>query len=409
MSASRLIIVHPMDPRGIKVGGIETHVRQVLRHTPEGLEPLLIGVDDRGDLPPGEVSQVAFGNRMIAFLPVAYFPAGEQQETARSILKSNTVRFISGFLRHLPALRRAAGDGVATVEVERYELAWLARMLGRPMVLIVHADVGDASKQDSLTRHVWKATQATEWAAYRMTDHLFTVTERLRDRAIALAPQIAARSEVMPVSIDTGIYRAAPPPPDDGVLRLAYAGRLETVKDPELMFSVVAELARRLDGKVEFHYAGGSDPDRWGAFAAIASHTVVHGPLRIEEMAAMLRGVNVALMTSHWEGMPCFMLEALASGRPFVGPRLPQFGKVLLSDRHGRMVERGETLQASAEAWADAVMAVRDDIAAGRIDPARLHAAVEPFSVNSLLGRLFDVHAALAAGRHDGGVQARAA
>jgi glycosyltransferase involved in cell wall biosynthesis len=398
MTASRLIIVHPMDPRGIKVGGIETHVRQILRHAPAGADPLLIGIDDRGDLPLGKVSDIAFSGRRLGFLPVAHFPAEEQQETARSILRSNTVRFITGFLRHLPALRREARRVPSTVEVERYEIAWLARLLGRPMVLVVHNDVGDAKKQDSLTKYVWRATQATEWAAYRMADHVFTVTERLRDRALKLAPRKADRVEVMPVSIDTGIFRLAPADTADGVLRVAYAGRLETVKDPELMFATVAELARRLNGKIEFHYAGGSDPTRWENFAAIDGVTVRHGPLRTEEMAAMLRGVHVALMTSHWEGMPCFMLEALSTGRPFVGPSLPQFRKVLLSDLHGRMVERAETVAESASRWADQIIALWDALRGGAVVPERLHEAVQPFSVKRQLGRLHQVHAELAGG-----------
>jgi glycosyltransferase involved in cell wall biosynthesis len=398
MTAARLIIVHAMDPRGIKVGGIETHVRQVLRHAPAGSEPLLIGVDDRGDLPLGKVTRIDVSGRKLGFLPVAFVPAEEQRETARSILRSNTVRFITGFLRHLPALRREAASTPSTVEVERYEIAWLARMLSRPMVLVVHNDVGDASKQDSLTRHIWRATQATEWAAYRFADHVFTVTERLRDRALKLAPQAAARTEVLTVSIDTELFRPAPLDAADGVLKLAYAGRLETVKDPELMFAVVGALKRRLGGKVEFHYAGGSDPTRWPNFDAIDAVTTRHGPLRTEEMAALVRSVHIAMMTSHWEGMPCFMLEALSSGRPFVGPSLPQFGKVLLSPLHGLTVERRGSIAESAEAWADAVMELWQAIGRGEVVPQRLHEAVQPFSVKRQLGRLYAVHAALAGG-----------
>lgn len=385
-----------MDPRGVKVGGIETHVRQILRHAPAGVEPLLIGVDDRGDLPLGKVSRIEFSGRSIDFMPVAFVPADEQSETARSILRSNTLRFVAGFLRHLPALRREAARMPATIELERYEIAGLVRLLGRPFVLVIHNDVGDATKQDSLTRYVWRAMHASEWAAYRMADHVFTVTERLRDRALSLAPHIGPRLEVLTVSIDTALFGATPLDTSDGVLRVAYAGRLDTVKDPELMFSVVAELARRLNGKVEFHYAGSSDPTRWPQFAAIEAISVRHGPLRTEDMAQMLRDVHVALMTSHWEGMPCFMLEALSTGRPFVGPALPQFGKVLLSDLHGHAVARRGSVAESASAWADAVLESWEAIRAGKVDPAQLHAAVEPFSVRRQLGRLHRVHAALA-------------
>jgi hypothetical protein len=97
--------------------------------------------------------------------------------------------------------------------------------------------------------------------------------------------------------------------------------------------------------------------------------------------------------------MPCFMLETLSSGRPFAGVHLPQFDKVVRDRRHGRMMERRETLAESAEAWADEIVGLWRDIQAGRIDPGTLHEAVQPFSVRRQLGRLFQVHAALAAGR----------
>lgn len=397
--AGRLIIVHPMDPRGVKVGGIETHVRQILRHAPAETAPLLIGVDDRGDLPLGRVSEVSFAGRKLAFLPVAFVPAEEQSETARSLLRSNTVRFIAGFLRHLPNLRRIVGRAPGSVEVERYEIAWLARMLGLPMVLVIHNDVGDATKQDSLTKYVWRLTKAAEWLAYRLSAHVFTVTQRLRDRVEAMAPAAAPRTEVLTVSIDTALFRPTPFDLADGVLRVAYAGRLELVKDPELMFSVAGALCRKLGGKFEFHYAGSSDPARWPQFEAIEHCTVRHGALRTEEMAGMLRRVHVGLLTSHWEGMPCFLLESLSSGRPFAGVLLPQFEKVVRDPLHGRMMQRRASVAESAEAWADEIVALWQDIRAGRIDPQRLHEAVQPFSVRRQLGRLFEVHSALARGR----------
>ena len=406
--AARLIVVHPMDPRGVKVGGIETHVRQILRHAPADTRTLLIGVDDEGDLPLGQVSEIDFAGRKLSFLPVAFVPAEEQAETARSILKSNTVRFIAGFLRYLPRLRRIAGEAASSVEVERYEIAWLAKMLGRPMVLVIHNDVGDATKQDSLTKYIWRLTKASEWLAYRLAAHVFTVTQRLRDRVEAMAPEAARRTEVLTVSIDTDMFRPTPFDLSDGVLRIAYAGRLETVKDPALMFSVAAALHRKLGGRFEFHYAGSSDPTRWPEFSAIERCTVRHGALRTEEMAAMLRRVHVGMLTSHWEGMPCFLLESLSSGRPFAGVHLPQFEKVVRDRWHGRMMERRATVEESAETWADEIVALWQDIRDGRIDPQRLHEAVQPFSVKRQLGRLFQVHSALAAGGRGAG-ESRAA
>src|SRR5690606_10644374 len=227
---------------------------------------------------------------------------------------------------------------------------------------------------------------------------VFTVTERLRDRVVAMAPSAAARTEVLTVSIDTELFSVAPFDTSDGVLRIVYAGRLETVKDPELMFAVAAALERRLGGRFEFHYAGSSDPARWPGFERIRQSMVRHGALRAEEMAALLRRMHVGLLTSHWDGMPCFMLESLSTGRPFAGVRLPQFAKVVRDRWHGRMMERQEDVATTAEAWAGEIVELWNDIRAGRIDPNRLHEAVQPFSVRRQLGRLFQVHAALAGG-----------
>ena len=64
-------------------------------------------------------------------------------------------RFAKALFRHLPAIRRAIKGEAATVEVERFEFAPLARMLGCPLIVMVHNE-GDpkTDKMDSvLSRH----------------------------------------------------------------------------------------------------------------------------------------------------------------------------------------------------------------------------------------------------------------
>ena len=54
----RLTMLHPIDPRGSKVGGIETHVRLMYERQPADFSVLLVGIDERGDLELGKL--VAF-------------------------------------------------------------------------------------------------------------------------------------------------------------------------------------------------------------------------------------------------------------------------------------------------------------------------------------------------------------
>ncbi|HWG04179.1 MAG TPA: hypothetical protein VG271_04110, partial [Beijerinckiaceae bacterium] len=66
----RLCVMHPMDPRGNKLGGIETHVRLILAHHPSDFSLLFVGIDEIGDLQTGKIVQVTVGDRKVDFLPV---------------------------------------------------------------------------------------------------------------------------------------------------------------------------------------------------------------------------------------------------------------------------------------------------------------------------------------------------
>jgi hypothetical protein len=96
--------------------------------------------------------------------------------------------------------------------------------------------------------------------------------------------------------------------------------------------------------------------------------------------------------------MPCFLLELLSSGRPFAGLRLPQFDQVVKPGISGQMVERAETAEASAEAVAQIVVEQWNEIKAGRVDPARVHEQILPFSADRQLERLFEAQRSIQQG-----------
>ena len=65
-----LCLVHPIDPRGNKVGGIETHVRMMMRLAPRDWRVLLVGVDAVGDCRLGAMRKLTVEGRSVDFLPV---------------------------------------------------------------------------------------------------------------------------------------------------------------------------------------------------------------------------------------------------------------------------------------------------------------------------------------------------
>ncbi len=395
---NRLIVLHPMDPRGTKLGGIETHVRLVLAHHPGSTRLLLVGLDEVGDARPGTVRALDVDGRLIDFLPVARADPAAINTAARSIRRSTTLRFALGMLRHLRSIRRALGDAPATIEIERFEFALVPRLLRRPFVLIVHNEGTRTDAMDSLLKRHWVLHRLNERVALALATRVFAVNAAIAGRIARVSAAAGARTAVLSVSVDTGVFAPSPFPEEDDAFHVCFAGRLDAFKDPPLMVATLARLdamlAARPAGRfrrIGFHYVGASDPGAVPGFAAIAARTARHGNRRAAEVAAIMGQAHAGLITSFFEGLPCYLLEMLASGRPVAAIRLPQF-EPLVTEASGALVARAPDPAASAHALAVALHGLATRIAGGAMDPAAIAALARPHSVEAQMGRLFDCH-----------------
>ncbi|HHN67337.1 MAG TPA: glycosyltransferase family 1 protein [Thermopetrobacter sp.] len=403
----RLVIIHPMDPRGAKVGGIETHVRLLLRQAPADFSVALIGVDERGDLELGKPLRLQLEGRHFDFLPVLHYPEEAMREAARRIRDSLTFRFGLAMVRHLGAIRRLKGTGPVSADVQRFEFTPIARLAGLPVLQQIHGEGRKGQKMDSLIARHWGIYRAGEALALTLCSRAICVTparvEELRQRY----PRHADKIGFMSVSVDTEVFRPMPFDTADGVFRVVFAGRFDAFKDPPLMFSVLAELRRLLGDRLEFHYIGSSGTERFAEFDAIADITIRHGFQDRAGVARILGRAHAGILTSYFEGLPCYMMEVLASGRPLGVIRLPQFqittvpyAPLMVEGETGFLMERDEDDRPGmARAMAARFAALWADIRAGRLDPERIAAHVGPYSVAEQLPRLFDLHRAIQDGR----------
>lgn len=395
-----------MDPRGDKLGGIETHVRLVLARHPETMSILFVGVDEIGDLPLGAVAPLDHEGRRIDFMPVAHVPADRINKAAKRVGQSTTLRFALGLVRHLAAIRRTLPHGRASAEIERFEFAIIPKLLGLPLVLLVHNEGMREDKMDSLLKRYWFLHRFNERVALTLADRVVAVNASIAERIERLSPALARKTEVMSVSVDTERFVPGPFANEDDAFHICFAGRLDDFKDPPLMFVTLARLAGALAARpagrfrrVVFDYVGASDPARVPEFAAIADLTVRHGVRKAPEVATIMRRAHAGIITSYFEGMPCYLLEMLASGRPVGAIALPQFASLIIPGFSGALVDRRATRDASAEALATAFVDLAAAVAAGRLDPAAIGALAEPYSVATQMGRLFARHEALATHR----------
>ncbi len=396
----RLLIIHPMDPRGGKVGGIETHVRLLLDRHPEDFSVCLVGVDGSGDLEPGRPVRLEGASGAYDFLPVLHYPEEQMHEAARSIRQSLTFRFLRAMLRHLPAIRHMAGKGRVSADVQRFEFSPVPRLVGVRLLQQIHGEGRKGDRMDSLISRHWGLYEAGEALALRLCSRAICVTPARVEQLVRKYPQQADKLEFMSVSVDTDAFRPAPFDTSDGILRIVSAGRSDAFKDPPMMFTVTRMLKERLDGQVEFHYVGKSSTDRFPEFEAIRDVTVSHGFQDRAGVARILHRVHAGILTSYFEGLPCFMMETLASGRPMGVIRLPQF-QIDLPDYAPLMVEGisgflrprdEERREETASLMADGFVRLWEDIRNGRYDPERIAKRVRPYSIDVQLPRLFERH-----------------
>ncbi len=397
-SRHRILLMHPMDPRGGKLGGIETHVRLILSRHPQDFSVLFVGVDELGDCELGKIREVEVDGRVIDFMPVVRIDTARINLASRKLLGSTTFRFALGALRFLPRLRAAAKGTPISADLQRFEFAVLPKLLGLKTIQMVHGEGSKEQKMDSLIKKLWFVHRLNETVALTLANKVLCVNPNIITRLDSILPRAARKAEVMTVSVDTQRFAPTPFDTTDGVFRVVFAGRLDEFKDPPLMFRALAGLRARLDGKFEFHYVGSTDPARYPEFAGIEDCTVRHGVRSADGVARIVAHCHAGALTSYFEGMPCYLLETLSAGRPFCAIRLPQYDPLIVAGVSGELIERTDPVESCLESLIDAFVRLRDDIFAGRVDPARVHERVAPYSIETQMSRLFAHHRALQGG-----------
>ncbi|MCB2111644.1 MAG: glycosyltransferase, partial [Rhodobacteraceae bacterium] len=381
------------DPRGLKVGGIETYTRDYLELHPDDIEILFVGPDEIGDLQPGRVNDVLFRGRRIGFLPLFRLDDSTNRYPD-TIAGSETFRFARCLWRNRGLLRGVLRDGGYSAEVRRPEYAPILWWLGVPVFTMVHL-WGDGTKPQSgiLARRPWLRT-ATEFAAAAVSEKFYSVNPDYTARYAKRYRPFAARFDTLTTWANTRMFRPLPFR-RDGPLRLVFAGRTDAFKRLDIMLAVVARL-RAAGHAVEFHFVGDGDLAAVEGHGPVADCVVTHGRCDAAGVAGIIGGADIGLLTSEFEGMPRFAIECVASGRPVVALHLPQLEAMFATGHAGTLVARGPDQVA---ALAEAILALQARIRAGETAPETVAVAAESHRPERLLGRIWDAHRGLAARR----------
>jgi glycosyltransferase involved in cell wall biosynthesis len=257
---------------------------------------------------------------------------------------------------------------------------------------MLHGEGAPNLRMDSLLAKYSFVHTAGERFAVAASTKFLCVNPFITERLQRAYPSRKDKIDTLWTWVNTDIFRPQFLPAGTAPFRIVFAGRLDEFKDPPLMFRAVDRLRKRLRGGVEFHYVGTSDPHRFAEFAAIEDICVRHGFQDAAGMAETLASAHAGILTSEFEGMPRFVLETLAVGRPVVAVHLPQLEPVIRDGESGFLVARAGSADDMAEALAQRFVDVRNAIDAGEMDPMRIAAAVADFTPRTQLARVFRYH-----------------
>lgn len=389
-----ICIVQPFDPRGKKIGGIESHIREMIRSCPDDIAIVLVGIDEIGDLALGRVQGASFDGCAFEFLPLLARRGGWRQGAAMRLSQSLTLAFFLAFVRNLRSIRRALRGRRCSLEIQRFEYATFGLLLGAPTLQIIHGEFSPKQPIDSMLRKYWIAHWFNERVGVLSATRIIGVNPAIVRGIGERFPFAIGKTALMTVSVNTDLFALAPDFPPTEPFRIGFAGRLDGFKRPDLIFRIIDDLRTRHRIDAELHYIGDGDPERFVEFDRVREHCVRHGSHGAEGVARLLASVHAGILTSGIEGMPVFLLETLSVGRPLAVLDLPQYRDLIEDGVSGFVVSRGEDDE-NVTRMADALVRIHQAIIAGRFEPATIRRKVALFSHLTQLPRLFDIHRSL--------------
>ena len=341
-------------------------------------------------LPPSPVRHATFERlRPAGVLPPAML-GGRDVALAALVFARHPVRVVATLLglhraagtnpyAHLKLLAvtpkaLAAGWRLRRAGVDRIHAHWAhqsadcaaiaSRVSGIPFSFTAHAfDIyaNDAKRRNETL--VWKLRHATQ--VFAVSDF---ATELLRGK---LPPAERGRVHTVRVGIPMHLFRAEPPPPRAGDLRLLCVCRWVNTKGLEPLVDACGLLR---DRGVAFHLRLlGDGPLRAPLTARVARlglarHVTLGGPVPQEQVAEELRACHVFVMpcrrdpTGDMDGIPTVFMEAMATARPVVSCPVSGVPEIVRDGETGLLVPSDDpaALAAALERLArDEPLAVR--------------------------------------------------
>lgn len=242
---------------------------------------------------------------------------------------------------------------------------------------------------------------ALERLAARGSDVILTVSDRLRDELIGYGIAPAEKIRVLPLGLP--LAPLADVEAERGRLRaelgcstaerlVGIIGRLVPIKNHELFLDAAARVHAEMP-EARFVIVG--DGERRAALETLVREQGLGDSTYFtgwrSDLPAIYADLNAVVISSHNEGTPVSLIEAMAAGVPVVSTEVGGVADVLSGGAYGRLVPPGD-----AEALAGGILAALREGPGERTERARRH-ALEQYDAARLVRDVRALYAALLA------------
>lgn len=228
----------------------------------------------------------------------------------------------------------------------------------------------------------------------RRADHVVAVTSDIRDRLVGTHGLDPDRVSVVTNGVETGCFRVdAPPPREDGVVRLIYTGTLAQYQDVDLLLEAFARARHvRHDLRLCFSVSSSFEPYEAKARRLGVREAIEVLPDRFAELPLRLAASAIAVLPRvSCPGIPQKLLNYMAAGKAIVASA--GSAKVLEHERTGLVVPNGDV-----SGFASALLRLAADPGLAEALGRAARATVEQeFSWDSAAARMEPVYQRLAA------------
>lgn len=393
--------LYPSDPTGKTTGGIDSFIRGLIQWAPPDVRYRLIGIStDLSRYKAGTWYECEVGGRAFDFMPLMAIDVSKRARTRIPLSLHYTARLKT--LRH--------DFDTDLLELHRIEplMGLPSWMASKPVSLFVHNDMRKLKQKAADV--LWRVLPSAYFALERRLARSVSLFQAVSGEALAgleeRLPDCKSRMVFCPTWADSTTFF----PSNENIrsecrslLRkqlgveeasrvLLFVGRLDSQKAPDLLIEAFKHLVSTHDDISLVLVGDGVMREslvKQVAQNGLQSRVHFLGLLDRDKIANLMRGSDLFVMTSAYEGMPIALIEAIACGLPAVATPVGEIPRIIQSGINGALVPPASTATEIAERLMEVLKSV------GAMDPKAIANTVSEFQPQTIVPEIVQRYRAL--------------